>query len=93
MFYDIFEGINKVAVVDFDVHHGNGTEDGFIPHDYLFFGSTHEKDNYPGTGKDPSPYIGGKVKNEIDRRIVNRYLDPRLKNGKENRYSVLFQSK
>ena len=43
-------GIKKVAVIDFDVHHGNGTEEGFIPHETLFYGSTHELDNFPGTG-------------------------------------------
>ncbi len=51
-------GVEKIAVLDFDVHHGNGTEEGFTPFPHLFYGSTHEKDNYPGTGKDPSPFIG-----------------------------------
>ena len=43
-------GIRRVAVLDFDVHHGNGTEDGFKDDVTLFYGSSHEKDNYPGTG-------------------------------------------
>ena len=46
-------GVPRVAVVDFDVHHGNGTEEGFKENPCLFFGSTHEKDNYPGTGEEP----------------------------------------
>jgi acetoin utilization deacetylase AcuC-like enzyme len=54
-----------------------GTEEGFIPYDNLFYGSTHEKDNFPGTGKDPSPYVGDKAKHPLHRRIVNRYLNPR----------------
>lgn len=72
--YGDSHGIRKVAVMDFDVHHGNGTEEGFAPNNTLFYGSTHEKDNYPGTGKDPSPHVGARAKRDIDRRIVNRYL-------------------
>ena len=41
-------GIERVAVLDFDVHHGNGTEDGFRDNLTMFYGSTHEKDNFPG---------------------------------------------
>jgi acetoin utilization deacetylase AcuC-like enzyme len=40
----------------------------------LFYASSHEKDNFPGTGKDPTPYIGDQARSELDRRIVNRYL-------------------
>lgn len=66
--------VERVAVVDFDVHHGNGTEEGFSPFDSLFFGSTHEMDNYPGSGDDPTPHIGENAKYPLDRRIVNRKL-------------------
>ena len=68
-------GVKKVAVIDFDVHHGNGTEEGFIPDETLFYGSTHELDNFPGTGRDPSPYVGVKAKKPLHRRIVNRTLN------------------
>ena len=78
-------GVKKVAVLDFDVHHGNGTEEGFYEDETLFYGSTHEKDNYPGTGVDPSPFVGSQAKRAVDRRIVNRTLDPR--NGK-SRYAA-----
>lgn len=67
--------VSRVAVLDFDVHHGNGTEEGFKSDDTLFYGSTHERNNYPGTGDDPSPFVGELAKNPIDRRIVNRMLD------------------
>lgn len=40
----------------------------------LFYGSTHEKDNFPGTGLDPSPFVGDQVKNKLFRRIVNRTI-------------------
>jgi len=42
--------IHKVAVVDFDVHHGNGTQDIFWDDPDLFFASTHQYPHYPGTG-------------------------------------------
>jgi acetoin utilization deacetylase AcuC-like enzyme len=42
--------INRIAVVDFDVHHGNGTEEIFAQDAALFFASTHQDGAYPGTG-------------------------------------------
>jgi len=43
-------GAERVAVVDFDVHHGNGTQDIFWPDKDLFFGSTHQMPLFPGSG-------------------------------------------
>ncbi|HEX5999977.1 MAG TPA: histone deacetylase family protein [Hyphomicrobiaceae bacterium] len=43
-------GVERVAVVDFDVHHGNGTQDIFWSDKDLFLGSTHQMPLYPGTG-------------------------------------------
>ena len=43
-------GAERVAVVDFDVHHGNGTQDIFWAEPDLFYGSTHQMPLYPGTG-------------------------------------------
>jgi acetoin utilization deacetylase AcuC-like enzyme len=43
-------GCERVAVVDFDVHHGNGTQDIFWSEKDLFFASTHQMPLYPGTG-------------------------------------------
>jgi acetoin utilization deacetylase AcuC-like enzyme len=40
----------RVAVVDFDVHHGNGTQEIFWSDADLFYGSTHQMPLYPGTG-------------------------------------------
>lgn len=42
--------VRKVAVVDFDVHHGNGTQDIFWDNPDLFFASSHQYPHYPGTG-------------------------------------------
>ena len=43
-------GAERIAVVDFDVHHGNGTQDIFWKDKSLFFASTHQMPLYPGTG-------------------------------------------
>jgi acetoin utilization deacetylase AcuC-like enzyme len=44
-------GAERVAVVDFDVHHGNGTQDVFWSDKNLFYGSTHQMPLFPGTGE------------------------------------------
>ncbi|MEC8199582.1 MAG: histone deacetylase family protein, partial [Pseudomonadota bacterium] len=43
-------GMERAAVVDFDVHHGNGTQAMFWADAGLFFASTHQMPLYPGTG-------------------------------------------
>jgi acetoin utilization deacetylase AcuC-like enzyme len=43
-------GAERIAVVDFDVHHGNGTQDIFWSDKDLFYGSTHQMPLFPGTG-------------------------------------------
>ena len=43
-------GIRRAAVVDFDVHHGNGTQAMFWDDAELFYASTHQFPLYPGTG-------------------------------------------
>ncbi len=45
------EGFARVAVVDFDVHHGNGTEAVVAEDPDLFFASIHQWPFYPGTGQ------------------------------------------
>jgi acetoin utilization deacetylase AcuC-like enzyme len=43
-------GIGRVLIVDWDVHHGNGTQDIFYRDGTVFFFSTHQSPWYPGTG-------------------------------------------
>jgi acetoin utilization deacetylase AcuC-like enzyme len=43
-------GVGRVAIVDFDVHHGNGTEELFRGDDTVFFVSLHQWPFWPGTG-------------------------------------------
>jgi len=42
----------KVAIIDFDVHHGNGTQDIFFDNDKVLYISTHQYPFYPGSGND-----------------------------------------
>lgn len=49
--YALNNGFGKVFIVDFDVHHGNGTEHIFYKTDDVFYFSTHQSPLYPGTGK------------------------------------------
>ena len=60
-------GLTRVAVVDFDVHHGNGTQAAFERDGDLFFGSTHQSPLYPGTGAASETGVGN---------IVNAPLSP-----------------
>lgn len=45
-------GLKRVLIVDFDVHHGNGTQEIFYSDPSVFYFSTHEKGSYPQTGVD-----------------------------------------
>ena len=43
-------GVERVAIMDFDVHHGNGTQDIFWSDKTVMYASTHQMPLYPGTG-------------------------------------------
>jgi acetoin utilization deacetylase AcuC-like enzyme len=60
-------GLDRVAVVDFDVHHGNGTQRMFETDGHLFYASTHQFPLYPGTGAAEETGVGN---------IVNAPLAP-----------------
>lgn len=44
-------GVERVAIVDFDVHHGNGTQEVFYEDPHVLFLSVHQFPHYPGTGR------------------------------------------
>jgi acetoin utilization deacetylase AcuC-like enzyme len=44
------DGVERVAILDWDVHHGNGTQDIFVDDPSVFFVSIHQWPLYPGTG-------------------------------------------
>ena len=50
--------VNKIAVIDFDVHHGNGTQEIFYNDETVAYGSTHEFPLFPGTGSENETGIG-----------------------------------
>jgi acetoin utilization deacetylase AcuC-like enzyme len=56
-------GLERVAVVDFDVHHGNGTQTIAEREPRLFFASTHQSPLYPGTGAADETGADGNVVN------------------------------
>ncbi len=53
----------RVAVVDFDVHHGNGTQAIFWDRENAFFASSHEWPQYPGTGREQETGTYGQIVN------------------------------
>ncbi|MCW9040636.1 MAG: histone deacetylase family protein, partial [Rhodospirillales bacterium] len=61
-------GLKRVAVVDFDVHHGNGTQSMFEKDGNLFYASSHQSPAYPGTGS--------WMETGVDHNIVNVELEP-----------------
>jgi acetoin utilization deacetylase AcuC-like enzyme len=54
-------GLARVAVIDFDVHHGNGTQARFYDDESLFYASTHQFPLYPGTGSAAETGVGNIV--------------------------------
>jgi len=56
-------GLKRVAVVDFDVHHGNGTQDIFEDDPDLMYVSSHQHPCYPGTGSADERGADGNILN------------------------------
>ena len=50
--------IKKVAIIDFDVHHGNGTQEIFYEDDTVLYGSIHQHPLFPGTGLEKETGVG-----------------------------------
>lgn len=81
-------GLQRVAVVDVDVHHGNGTQDIFYANPNLFYASTHQSEAYPGTGFPHETGCADNIMNlplppgagsEPWRQAITQDLLPRLK--------------
>ena len=56
-------GLRRVALIDFDVHHGQGTQAVVEPDPDLFYASTHQYPLYPGTGSARERGVAGNVVN------------------------------
>jgi len=50
--------LGKIAIIDFDVHHGNGTQEIFYSDNSVVYGSIHEHPLFPGTGSENETGIG-----------------------------------
>jgi acetoin utilization deacetylase AcuC-like enzyme len=79
-------GFRRVAVVDFDVHHGNGTQAVFETDETLFCASIHQSPLYPGTGDASETGVGNIVNatappdapREVWRALFDQRLMPAL---------------
>lgn len=56
-------GLSRVAIADFDVHHGNGTQDVVERDPRVLFISSHQSPLYPGTGRESETGVDGSVVN------------------------------
>ncbi|MBL1210098.1 histone deacetylase [Geminocystis sp. GBBB08] len=76
------KGVKKVAILDWDVHHGNGTEDIIADNPNIIYCSLHQYPCYPGTGK------------ETDRGFYDNVLNIPVEAGSTIReYDLYFQKK
>jgi acetoin utilization deacetylase AcuC-like enzyme len=78
------QGYRRVMIVDFDVHHGNGTQDTFWEDDSVFYFSSHQAFAYPGTGAESDTgenkgrgYTSNHLMmpNSSDRELLEIYTD------------------
>lgn len=74
-------GAERIAIIDFDVHHGNGTQDIFKADPSVFYASSHQMPLYPGTGRADETGVGN---------ISNAPLDPQT-DGQTMREAYLEQ--
>ncbi|MSO94123.1 MAG: histone deacetylase family protein [Rhodospirillales bacterium] len=65
----VIHGLKRIAVVDFDVHHGNGTQAAFWSDPELFYASSHQWPAYPGSGM------------ESERGVADNIVNVRLRPG------------
>ncbi len=56
-------GYRRLAIVDFDVHHGNGSQDIFFADENAFYASTHQWPLYPSTGRASEHGVAGNIVN------------------------------
>jgi acetoin utilization deacetylase AcuC-like enzyme len=71
-------GVERVAILDFDAHHGNGTEQGFIGDDSIFYASTHAFSEYPFPD-DCDPFTERLIEKHGG-RIVKQHIDAKCNN-------------
>ena len=78
----VVHGLKRVAIVDFDVHHGNGTQAVVESDPGLFFASSHQYPLYPGTGAAHETGLGNVVNAPLaagsDGRVFRRAFETRI---------------
>lgn len=81
-------GAERVAIIDFDVHHGNGTQNIFETDPSVFYASSHQMPLYPGTGDPRETGVGNIVNAALRahsdglamREVYNQLILPALDN-------------
>lgn len=82
--------LGRIAIVDFDVHHGNGTQAAFYHQPKVLYASSHEMPHYPGTGYPSETGVGNIINVPLTagdsgvefRQKYRRIILPALKNFK-----------
>ena len=81
-------GVERVAIVDFDVHHGNGTQDVFYDDPTVLFASSHQMPLYPGSGALAETGVGNifnaPLSNGDDGRLFKEAFRERILPAVEN---------
>ena len=75
------QGLERVCVVDFDVHHGNGTQDAFYRDAGVHFVSIHGRGFYPGTGADDETGEGPGAGTTYNRALPARTQPPQYQDA------------
>ena len=81
---------NKIAIIDFDVHHGNGTQDIFYNNEKVMYISTHQYPYYPGSGSEKET---GKFNNVLNIPLEAGTTSREYLNAYENVLSKVKQFK
>ena len=68
-------GLDRVAIIDWDVHHGNGTQHSFEDDPSVFFFSIHQYPHYPGTGASRERGVGEGLGTTLNIPVTRGYGD------------------
>ena len=74
--------VNKIAIIDFDVHHGNGTQEIFYNDKTILYASSHEFPLFPGTGSEQETGVGNifnaPLKNGMEGKQFLKIFDQKI---------------
>ena len=76
--------VNKIAIIDFDVHHGNGTQDIFYNDERIAYASIHQSPLFPGTGFEDERGVGNifnaPIKSETQSKEFHQIFENKILN-------------